>query len=140
MDHAVDVVVGEDLFEGGAVADVHLVKAQALEGFVAHDLAHAVEHLGVGVGQIVHHDYLVAVLKQVDAGMAADKTGATGDEDASVLGLLGFHEGPFFMRPSRRHLYAVPPGIAGKQNIVQTGRLMRVAPRSAGENRRGCPS
>ena len=88
MDHAVDLVFGEDALEGRAVVDVGAVEREVLGGLVAHDGADAADDLFGGVGEVVDDNDLVATLEQLDDGVRSDKAGAAGNEDAGVLGIF----------------------------------------------------
>ena len=90
VDHAIDMVGVEDLVHGLAVQDVCLIEGEVLGGLVAHDGLDAVDGDSARVGKIVNDDNLVAALEELDDGVGADESGATGDEDADVLGLKSF--------------------------------------------------
>ena len=66
-----------DALQGFKVAAVDLLEG----GTHAGDLLDTVHHVGVGVREIVDDYYFVACLLQLYGGVAADETGATGDEN-----------------------------------------------------------
>ena len=73
VDDAVDLVRGEDLLQRVAVVDVGDDELEVCGGLGADDGLDAVLDLGGGVGEVVHDDDLVAVLEQLDAGVAANE-------------------------------------------------------------------
>ena len=75
MDGAVDLVLGEDAFERGAVADIRLIENDFLPG----DLLDAVQGFRVGVVEVVDDDHVHALVEEFDAGVASDVSGSAGD-------------------------------------------------------------
>ena len=130
VNHAVDVVLVKDALEGLAVVDVGTVEGEALGGLVAHDGVDAVEDLLGCVGEVVYDDDLIAVLKQLDARVAADEAGAAGDEHAGVLGVLLFAHGiPFAEAFADMGLAPSIPAFhyrVARQVGVAMGRLLRL--------------
>ena len=61
-------------FGGGKVAQVHLLECRT----DARDLFDAVEHLHLGVAQVVYNDHIVACLLEFDRGVAAYKARSAG--------------------------------------------------------------
>ena len=90
VDDAVDLMGVEDLVHGLAVEHVGLVEGEVLGSLFAHDGLDAVDGDGAGVGEVIDDDDLVAALEQLNDGVRADKTGATGYEDAGVFGVECF--------------------------------------------------
>ncbi len=96
VNHAVDLVVGEDLLQGLTVVDVGPIKGQVLGAIFAHDGVDAVDDLLRRVGEVVHDDGVVACIEQLDHGVAANEPGTAGDEDGRILRkLLLTHAIPF---------------------------------------------
>ena len=153
VDDGVDVVFLEDALKRLAVEDVVLVERQAVViGGQAGDLAHAVERHLARIAQVVDHDDAVTLVEQFDAGVAADETGAAGDQNADLIVGLGKalvgHDDPFLddgascapcsHAPSLARgafapnslLYAnCPPGRAHGRSTSQAGRWRRAARR-----------
>ena len=76
MNDAVDLLLGENAVEPGAVAHVHLIKFQR----PARDLFDPSARLCAAVDEIVHHDDIHALLKQLHARVAADVAHAAGHQ------------------------------------------------------------
>ena len=76
MNDAVDLLLGKNAVESGAVAHVHLIKFQR----PARDLFDPFARLRVAVDKIVHHDDIHALLKQLHARVAADVAHASGHQ------------------------------------------------------------
>ena len=66
----------EDAVQGGPVTHINLVEIQAFAG----DLLYPLQGLGAGIHQVVRHDNAVASLQQLHAGMAANVSGAAGNQ------------------------------------------------------------
>ena len=82
-----------------AIVDIDLVEREAFGVFLAHDGLDAVDNFFRRIGKIVNDDCLIALIEQFNYGMAANKTGASGDKYAGVFGvLLLAHEYPFLVR------------------------------------------
>ena len=109
VDDAVDLVRGEDLLQCVAVVDVGDDELEVCGGLGADDGLDAVLDLCGGVGEVVHDDDLVAVLKQLDAGVAADEAGAAGHEHASVLRGEGLAHGGVLSLGMISHLVSIRP-------------------------------
>ena len=76
MDDAVDLLLGKNAVESGAVAHVHLIELQGL----ARDLLDPSARLRAAVDEIVHHDDIHALLEQLHARVAADVAHAAGHQ------------------------------------------------------------
>ena len=76
MNDAVDLLLGKNAVESGAVAHVHLIKFQR----PARDLFDPFARLRAAVDKIVHHDDIHALLKQLHARVAADVAHAAGHQ------------------------------------------------------------
>ena len=76
MNDAVDLLLGKNAVESGAVAHVHLIKFQR----PARDLFDPSSRLRAAVDEIVHHDDIHALLKQLHARVAADVAHAAGHQ------------------------------------------------------------
>ena len=76
MNDAVNLLLGKNAVESGAVAHVHLIKFQR----PARDLFDPFARLRVAVDKIVHHDDIHALLKQLHARVAADVAHASGHQ------------------------------------------------------------
>ena len=73
MDDGVDLRMGgEQRVHGLAVAQVHIDEGDLF----AADLFHAAQGLLAGIVQVVGHDDLITRFHQLDAGVAADVSGA----------------------------------------------------------------
>ena len=86
MNDAVDLLLGKNAVEPGAVAHVHLIKFQR----PARDLFDPFARLCAAVDKIVHHDDIHALLKQLHARVAADVAHAAGHQYGHALYLLVF--------------------------------------------------
>ena len=75
MDYGVDVVLCKDLVQSLFIAAVNVICGEVLAGYFAH----ALERLGLAVIIIVNNDDFVTRVKQLNAGMRADISGAAGD-------------------------------------------------------------
>ena len=78
----------EDAFHRLFVADVRAIERELFAG----DLAHAVEHRGLAVDEVVYDDDLEVVVEQIDRGVRADVAGSARnqnfhDVNASVYAL-----------------------------------------------------
>ena len=78
VDYGVDIMPGKYLVQRLLVAAIHLVGGEVLAG----DLAHALERFGFAVVIIVYDHDVIACVKQLNAGMRADITGAAGNKYA----------------------------------------------------------
>ena len=67
----------EDLLHGLAVADILLVENRG----DTRDLLNLIHNVRLRIGQIVHDDDLISRLQKLDAGVAADKAGAAGNQN-----------------------------------------------------------
>jgi hypothetical protein len=77
VDDPLNLVLGKDLVERGAVAHIGLNEAEV---FPCQRFK-PVEHLDAAVAQVVHDDHVVACVHEFDRGVRADVACATGDED-----------------------------------------------------------
>jgi hypothetical protein len=80
MHHRVYWTAGEDRRQAGLVQQVNLVEFQALAG----DLLHAPQGFLLAVGEVIHHDHLIASAQQLDAGVAPDITCPAGHQNSHV--------------------------------------------------------
>mmetsp|Transcript_26001 Transcript_26001/g.65335 ORF Transcript_26001/g.65335 Transcript_26001/m.65335 type:complete len:243 (-) Transcript_26001:47-775(-) len=70
-------MLGEDLIKQALLGNVALVERDLL----ACDLLHPGQSLLAGVHKVVHHDQVVALVQQLDGGVAANITGASSNKD-----------------------------------------------------------
>ena len=77
MDDTLNLVLGKDLVERGAVAHIGLLEAEVFPC----QCFQSVKHLDAAVAQVVHDDHVVACVHELDRGVRADVACATGDED-----------------------------------------------------------
>ena len=96
VDAGVEVVVGEDLFQGLTVADVDGVEGDLAAGSGergagggGEDFLDAAEGDGVAVAEVVDDDGGVAGEVEFDQGVGADEAGASGDEDVHGVMFYG---------------------------------------------------
>lgn len=82
MHDGIDAVRREDLMQDGAVLRIRLIERGAL----ARDGLDLVDDRTGRIGQVVQNDDVVARLKQLDAGVAAD--------EARAAGYQNFHNDP----------------------------------------------
>ena len=81
VDDGINLVVGEDLVHGGAVADVGFDEGHLL----ADNLLDAADGFGLRVHKVVHDHYRVACLVQLYKGVAADVAGATSKQNVHIV-------------------------------------------------------
>ena len=74
MDHRVDLVLAEDFVQFLLVQEIHRVAL----GLHAGDAGDALQHLGLGVAEVIDDDHLFACLDQLYHSVAADIAGAAG--------------------------------------------------------------
>ena len=84
VDGTADGLLVENAVEKCPVFHVALVESANL---LARDALDALEGNLAGVGQVVDHDDVIPGVEQLNAGVAADETGAARDKDAGLLGL-----------------------------------------------------
>ena len=84
MEHAVKTVRVEKLVEGRAVQKIHFVKFERFSG----DALDAPQALRVGVDEVVRHNDRVSGVQKLHAGVAADVSGAAGNENVHRDDLL----------------------------------------------------
>ena len=96
MDDAVDLLLGKNAVESGAVAHVHLIELQGL----ARDLLDPSARLRAAVDEIVHHDDIHALLEQLHARVAADVAHAP----YLPLAAVSFDCVPFHFTSERREV------------------------------------
>ena len=75
VDDGIDPVLGKGLPQALLVLAVQLIES----GTFAGDGFDAVDDIGLGIGQVVHDDGVVAGVQQLDHGVAADIPSAAGD-------------------------------------------------------------
>ena len=104
MDDAVDLLLGKNAVESGAVAHVHLIELQGL----ARDLLDPSARLRAAVDEIVHHDDIHALLEQLHARVAADVAHAAGHQYGHApylpLAAVSFDCVPFYFTSERREV------------------------------------
>ena len=81
VDDGINLVVGEDLVHGGAVADVGFDEGHLL----ADNLLDAAYGFGLRVHKVVHDHNAVACLVQLYKGVAADVAGATSKQNVHIV-------------------------------------------------------
>lgn len=84
VEHAVKPVRIEKLIESCAVQKIHFVVFERLSG----DALDAPQALRVGVDEIVHHNDRMSGVQKLHAGVAADVSGAAGNENVHKYDLL----------------------------------------------------
>ena len=84
VEHAVKAVRVEKLVEGRAVEKIHFAEFERL----SCDALDAPQALRVGVGEIVRHNDRVSGVQKLHAGVAADVSGAAGNENVHRDDLL----------------------------------------------------
>ena len=77
MNDAADLIFRENFAQQRFITDITFVKFQTLSG----ELLHTVQALRVGIAQIVNDHHAVTAFQQFHAGMAADITGAAGNQN-----------------------------------------------------------
>ena len=85
MNNAVDMVRIKDTIELRAIVDIGFVKRQTRGVLLAHNGFNAVDDFFRRVGKIVNDDCFVAAIKQLNHRMAANESGASGNENAGVF-------------------------------------------------------
>ena len=88
VDDGVDAVLGEGALARLAVQDGGLHELQLIGGS-AGELADAVDRYQAGIGQVVQDNHVVALLEQLDAGVAADEARTAGNQDGLCAVLAG---------------------------------------------------
>ena len=84
VEHAVKPVRIEKLIESCVVQKIHFVVFECLSG----DALDAPQALRVGVDEIVHHNDRMSGVQKLYAGVAADVSGAAGNENVHKYDLL----------------------------------------------------
>ena len=84
MNGAADGLLIEDAVKKRPVIHITLIEGANL---LARDALDALEGNLAGVRQVVDHDDVIARVEQLNAGVAADETGATRNKDARLFGL-----------------------------------------------------
>ena len=88
MNDGVDVVLGEHALACFAIEDGSLDELQ-LVGVGTGKFANAVDRSNAGIGKVVKDNDVVVLLKQLDAGVAADEAGTAGNQDGLGVVLAG---------------------------------------------------
>ena len=116
MNDAVDLLLGKNAVEPGAVAHVHLIEFQR----PARDLFDPSARLRAAVDKIVHHDDIHALLKQLHARVAADVAHAAGHQYGHAPYLLVFAMFSFIVHhiPAEFNGFSPCQKFAGRVNFL----------------------
>ena len=120
MDDAVDLLLGKNAVESGAVAHVHLIELQGL----ARDLLDPSARLRAAVDEIVHHDDIHALLEQLHARVAADVAHAAGHQYGHApylplaCGIAGLRTFLFYIRTPRSSTVFLCQSFAMRVNFL----------------------
>ena len=85
MNNAIDMVGIKDTIEFRAIIDIGFVKRPAFGILLAHNGFNTVDDFFRRVGKIVNDNRFVAAIEQLNHRMAANESGASGNEDAGVF-------------------------------------------------------
>src|SRR3546814_12476569 len=77
MNDGLTLVLPQGRLHGRLVANIALHQ----HGLAPSDLFDPIEHFGVAVAEVVENNNFVAGLKQLDAGVGSDVTGAAGNQN-----------------------------------------------------------
>ena len=116
MNDAVDLLLGKNAVEPGAVAHVHLIEFQR----PARDLFDPSARLRAAVDKIVHDDDIHALLKQLHARVAADVAHAAGHQYGHAPYLLVFAMFSFIVHhiPAEFNGFSPCQKFAGRVNFL----------------------
>ena len=84
MDTGIELVIGKNLLQRIAVADVHIVERHFLN---PNNLGHTSKPFGIGIAQIVHYHSGVAGIIKLYQSVGADISRAPGNKYVHLLRL-----------------------------------------------------
>ena len=75
MNDCIDLFLVKDLSDSLTVQHICLIESKLLSG----NLLHPLQSFSAGIVQIIHHNYFITFIQELNAGMTSDIPGSSGN-------------------------------------------------------------